>query len=97
MLPIILSSIYFLIGGLLAGALLTDKNVNTNRLEALFSFLAGVLWPLAVATAAGFAFWENIREKIEIRRQQRSEQVRRFCSKLLKLQLISRETLSKVK
>ena len=91
---IILTAAYFFIGGLLAAALLTDKNVNTNRLEAGFCVAAGLLWPLAVGTAAGFAFYENIREKIEIKRQARNEQVRRFCVKLHKMRLISKETLA---
>jgi hypothetical protein len=97
MLLIILVATYFFIGGLLAAALLTDRNINTNRLEALFSVTVGILWPLAVSVAAGFAFFENIQEKLRARKQAKTEQMRQFCSKLYKLNLISRDTLRGIK
>ncbi len=89
---IILASGYFLLGGLLAGALLTDKHCNTNKKEAFFCFVAGLVWPLAVGTAAGFGLFENVREKIYARRQLRNEKVLRFANQLVKMKLITKDT-----
>ena len=86
------TAIYCFVGGLLASALLTDKHCNTNKKEALFCFLAGVLWPLAIATAAGFGLYENVREKIMVKKMARHEQITKFANKLVKMKLISRET-----
>ena len=97
MLTYILEGIYLLSGVLLAAALLTDKNANTNKKEAVFCIVAGAVWPLAVGTAAGFALYENVQEKLFIRRQNRAEQVIRFSNKLHKLQLISKDTLLEVR
>lgn len=92
----IIIGIYCTIGGLLTGALLTDKNVNTNKLEAVFCFIAGTLWPLAIGIAAGFGLFENIRDRRLVKRRIRNDLITRFSGKLYKLQLISRDTLFEV-
>lgn len=88
--------VYCFVGGLLASALMTDKHCNTNKKEAVFCFLAGCLWPLAIATAAGFGLYENVREKILTKKMARNEQITKFANKLVKMKLISKETYLKL-
>jgi len=96
MLCTIITGIYCFIGGLLAAALLTDKHCNTNRREAVFCLIAGVLWPLAIGVAAGFGLYDNVKEKINVRRQARNEQLMRFAAKLFKMRVISKETMLEI-
>lgn len=93
MLCTILVGSYCFIGGLLAAALLTDKHCNTNKKEAAFCFIAGIVWPLAIGTAAGFGLYENVKEKLFVKKQARNEQILRLSAKLLKMKIISAETM----
>jgi hypothetical protein len=85
--------VYSIIGGMLVGALLTDKHTNTCKQDALFCCIAGPIWPLAIGAAAGFALWDNLKDRRFERTRARREQVQRFCGKLLKLGLISSNTM----
>lgn len=84
--------VYSLIGGMLVGALLTDKHTNTCKTDAIFCVIAGPIWPLAIGAASGFALVDNIKERMHARRKERGQYMLRFSAKLLKLQLISAET-----
>lgn len=92
----IVTGIYCFVGGLLAAALLTDKHCNTNKKEALFCSIAGLVWPLAIGVAAGFGVYENVREKIMARRHARNERLAKFASKLVKIKLLSKETYTEM-
>lgn len=84
--------VYALIGGMLVGALLTDKHTNTCTQDAVFCVIAGPVWPLAIGAAAGFALYDNIRDRRFEKRRERNGHLIRFSAKLLKLGLISAET-----
>lgn len=84
--------VYCVLGALLAAALITDKHCNTNKKEAFFCIIAGLVWPLAIGTAAGHGLYENIKEKLYTKRQARNERILRFSSKLVKMNLISKNT-----
>ena len=90
---IALTAAYFFLCGLVTLALLSDEKINTNRWEAYFCVVVGLLWPIAMAVAASVALVENIKAKRVAKKQAEREQLIRFCRNLHKLQLISFETL----
>lgn len=96
MLCYILTGVYCFIGVLLGAALLTDRHCNTNKKEALFCAVAGLVWPLAIGAAAGLGLFENVKEKVQAKRQARNEKLLRFAAKLLKMKIISASTMSEV-
>lgn len=89
MLLIISISGYVIIGALVAASLLTDRQTNTSKLDAVLSTIAGLVWPLAIGAAAGFALFENLHNRYLEKRRTRNEQILRFTSKLVRMGLIS--------
>lgn len=86
-------AIYCIIGTILTAALLTDKHCCSNKKEAAFACVAGILWPLAVAVAASFGLFDNIKDKLRERRAQRFDRLRRFAAVMMKMKLIGQDTL----
>lgn len=85
--------IYFFVGGLITAVYLTDKNLTTNRFEVACWILTGLLWLFVIVVMAGFTLYENIEERLAVKRLERHSQLQKFCYKLFKLELISKETL----
>lgn len=92
MLGIIGQIAYLVIGLLILAKLLSDKQLNNSWKDLLFCIMMAPIWPFIVGFSAAWALYDNIQGKRFDKKMAKRERIIFFTLKLLKMNLISRET-----